>query len=177
MIDLDAIPTQAQFGELVGISQPAVSELTSRGVLGAGMSCRAMLLAYCAHQREIAAGRATSEGGLDLATERARLAREQADKFALQNAQTRRELAPVVLMEETLARTAARVSSILATIKGEMRRRFPQIPSADLGAVDAVVAKAMNACAALTLESLEADADSAEPPEATDEIVDAEASA
>lgn len=152
-----------------------MSDLVSRGVLSTGRSARAWLLDYCLHLRTIAAGR--TDATLELSVEKARLLKEQADKFALQNAQTRRELAPVVLMEETLARTAARVSSILATIKGEMRRRFPQIPSADLGAVDAVVAKAMNACAALTLESLEADADSAEPPEATDEIVDAEASA
>lgn len=74
MIDLQARSTQAAFGSLVGISQPAVSDLVSRGILRDGESVGEWLKAYCGNLREQAAGRLAS-GDLDLATERAGLAR------------------------------------------------------------------------------------------------------
>ena len=60
MIDLSAQLKQAEFGELVGISQPAVSDLLARGVLTDGESGGVWLKQYCRHLREIAAGRATN---------------------------------------------------------------------------------------------------------------------
>lgn len=161
MVDLHDNLTQAQFGDLVGISQQAVSDLCRRQVLRDGEPARTWLLAYCEHLRDIAAGRG-GEGALELATERARLAREQADKIAMQNAVTRGALAPAYLLEEVLARAGARASRILDTIPGEIRRRVPQLTSDDIGAVARVVAKARNVAAAMKLSDIESDEDGAD---------------
>lgn len=112
--------------------------------------------AYCGHLREIAAGRLAA-GDLDLAAERARLAKEQADRIGLQNAVTRRELAPVVLIEEVLAKAGARVAGILDAIPGQVRRRMPEISASELDAIAGEIAKARNIAAALSLDDLLAD--------------------
>jgi hypothetical protein len=63
--------TQEQFGDLVGISQQAVSELLGRAILQGGQPAATWLRAYTKHLREQAAGRG-ADG--ELARERARLA-------------------------------------------------------------------------------------------------------
>ncbi len=161
MIDLSAQLKQSDFGALVGVSQPAVSDLLARGVLTDGESGGVWLKQYCRHLREIAAGRATN-GDLDLATERARLAKEQADKVAMHNAVTRGELAPVAAMEAVLATVGTRVGKILDTIPGLVRRRVPGIGSDVIEHITADIAKCRNMAAAMTLASLEQEDDDAE---------------
>ena len=153
---------------MVGISQPAVSDLISRGVISDGSTAGEWLIAYCSHLREQAAGRA-AEGGLDLATERARLAREQADKIAMQNAVTRNELAPVVLIEEVLTKAAARIAGIFDAIPGQVRRRFPDLKAETIDLIGGEVAKARNVVAAMSLDDL---ADDQDAPEVNDQVVD-----
>lgn len=160
-VDLDAPGTQAQFGELVGITQQAVSLLVGRQLLPDGASLGEWLLAYTDHLREMAAGRG-GEGSLVLATERARLAREQADKVAMQNAERRKELAPAYLLEHVLAKAGSRAGRILDTIPGEIRRRCPQLTSDDIGAVTRIVVKARNIAAAMSLADLDKPDDDAE---------------
>lgn len=75
----------------------------------------------------------------------------------MQNAERRGELAPVAVLEQVLASAGAKIGKILATIKGEIRRRFPQLTSADLVAVDAIVSKAMAQAAGLSLSALQAE--------------------
>lgn len=153
--------TQSAFGELVGISQQAVSDLVRRRILADGSTGDEWLLAYCDHLREVAAGRGGNDA-MALAAERARLAAAQADKVEMQNAVTRGELAPARLIEEVIARAGARMSRLLDTIPGLLRRRLPQLTSDDVAAVTAVVAKARNVAASMTLEDLDADDDAAD---------------
>lgn len=160
-IDLDIPGTQTQFGDLVGISQQAVSLLVSRAVLPDGASLGEWLLAYTDHLREIAAGRG-GDNSLVLAAERARLAREQADRIAMQNAERRKELAPAYLIEHVLAKAGSRAGRILDTIPGEIRRRCPQLTSDDIGAVTRIVAKARNIAAAMSLADIDKPEDEAE---------------
>lgn len=157
MIDLSAIVTQRQFGELVGISQPAVSDLLMRGVLTDGGACGAWLMAYCGHLRETAAGRVAA-GDLDLAGERAALARAQRERIEMQNAVTRGELAPVILIEEVLTKAASKVAGILDAIPGMIRRRVPLLTADDIDLVAGEVAKARNTVAKMSLADL-SDAD------------------
>ncbi len=161
--------TQAQFGGIVGISQPAVSDLLGRGVLTDGADGGQWLREYCGHLREIAAGRAAA-GELDLAGERARLAKEQADKIAMQNAERRGELAPVAAMEMVLANVGTKVGRILDTIPAMVRRRVPGVDSKTIEAIEADIAKCRNQAAAMTLASLDEpdEADQDEP-----EVLDA----
>ena len=89
--------TQAEFGRHVGITQQAVADLVARGVIeGRGRGKLDMdeaRLAYCAHLRSVAGNRSGDpDADLDLTAERARKAKEEADKLEMQNALMRGEL-------------------------------------------------------------------------------------
>lgn len=97
-------------------------------------------------------GAATS--ALDLAGERARLAKEQADRVAMQNAITRGELAPVALIEQVLAATAAKVAGIFDAIPGLVRRRVPRLSREELDLIAGEIAKVRNIVAGMSLSDL-----------------------
>jgi phage terminase Nu1 subunit (DNA packaging protein) len=159
MIDLDKKTTQARFGQLVGITQPAVSGLLMRGVMVAGDTLGNWLLSYCGHIRDVAAGRHSGEDDrkLDPAEEKARLYAAQADKIEMENAVARGELAPVSVLEDVLTRAGTKVSAAMDAIPTALKRRLPNLTDADLTVVRRELAKARNAVASLSLEDLEAD--------------------
>ncbi|MYM65444.1 DNA packaging Nu1 [Pseudoduganella sp. FT55W] len=148
--------TQAQFGSLVGISQQAVGNLVGRGVLDTSVPGIQLLQAYCSHLREQAAGRAAN-GDLDLATERAGLAREQRIRVALQNAVTQKQLMPAVLIEEILAKAGARIAGIFDAIPGAVRRRVPGLPAEEINAIGAEIARVRNIAASMSLADIRDD--------------------
>lgn len=150
MIDLKEKVTQSAFGEMVGISQPAVSDLLSRGVITAGQPAGVWLKAYCHHLREQAAGRAAA-GELDLAGERAALAKVQRERIEMQNAVTRKELAPVTVIEEVLARVGRQIVGILEAIPVQLKRRS-NLGADDLDFITREIVKARNLAAAIELE-------------------------
>ncbi len=154
--------TQSEFGKVVGIAQQTVSELLARGVLTAGGSVDDWVLDYCTHLREVAAARAAA-GDLDLATERARLAKEQADRLRMANQERRRELAPAAMLEGILTRTGARVAMIFATLPDAIARRVPQLDPDSIEAARREVEKVRAIALGLSLASLE------DPTEATDD--------
>ena len=156
---LSSPTTQEQFGELVGVSQPVVSDLLTRGILLAGQPAATWLRTYTKHLREQAAGRG-ADG--ELARERARLAREQADRVAMDNAVNRRELAPVSVLELVLAKMAGDVGSLLQGLVPRVRRRV-DLPGEELRILYEEVTKARNRAAAMTL------ADAEEEPDEEDE--------
>lgn len=151
MVDLDQQITQQQFGDLVGISQQAVSDLLRRDVIQQGKTAGEWLHSYCSHLREQAAGRATA-GDLDLAQERARLAREQADKVAMQNAVSRRELASVTLLEQVLATVGRQIAAILEAIPVNIKRRSKNLTAEDIEIIVAEITRARNIAAAVQLD-------------------------
>jgi phage terminase Nu1 subunit (DNA packaging protein) len=151
--DLSTPLTQADFGALVGISQQAVGNLVGRGVLDTSVPGLQMLHAYCSHLREQAAGRAAN-GDLDLATERAGLAREQRIRVALQNAVSLKELAPVALLEEVLSKAGARIAGMLDAIPGGVRRRVPALSADEITTIGAEIARVRNIVAAMSLADL-----------------------
>lgn len=153
---LDAQITQAQFALLVGLSEARVSQLAGDGVLVRGGSAREWVSAYCDRLREMAAGRGGDDGPA-LVAERARLAREQADKIAMQNAVTRGELAPVHLLEQVIVRAGARMARLLDTIPGTVRRRYPQLGADDIAEITRIVTKARNVAASMRLADLDRD--------------------
>lgn len=150
-------PTQAEIAEHLDISERRVRELAVEwGVDSRSLTLSAWRLRYLRELRETAAGRATS-GDLDLASERARLAKEQADRIAMQNAVTRKELAPTYLIEEVLTRAGTRAAKLLDTIPGELKRRVPALTSDDVSAIQGTIAKARNQAASVTLSDLQED--------------------
>lgn len=156
MLDLSEVVTQKRFGEIVGVSQQAVSDLVLRGVLTEGATLGDWLLSYCGHLREVAAGRAGS-GDLDLVEQRARLAAAQAEKVEMANAVTRGELTPTVVLEQVLARAAAKIAGVLDAIPGMIRRRVPVLTAGDVEVITGEIAKARNTVAGMSLADMEID--------------------
>jgi len=159
MFGLDRTVTQEQFGELVGITQQAVSDLLTRNVIVPGRTAHEWLLAYAKHLRDQAAGR-----GADgvLAFERARHAREQADAQAMKNAVSRKEFAPVFVIEEVLAKVGRQVAATLEAIPVALRRRFPELTGPQLAAIEEEVVKARNIAAAINIDAANEDSEDAE---------------
>lgn len=130
---------------MVGISQPAVSDLMSRGVIAAGGTAGEWLRMYCAHLREVAAGRASMDGGgLDLVQERAALAREQREGQAIKNAIARREYAPIDLLTRVLSAACAAVVERLDGLSPRLRKEVPDLPPDAYDAIASVIASARN---------------------------------
>lgn len=142
--------TQEAFAELIGVGQPAVSGMAARGVLAPGASGAAWLLAYCAHMREMAAGR-DPDGRLT--SERTRVAKQRADSLAMGNARLRAEVAPVDLLEAALAHVAGVIVGHLQATRERIARE--DLPPQAANHLDAELA----ACCALMAGARLADAD------------------
>lgn len=122
--------TQAEIGKHLDLSDRSVRELLDKSVLPNArrgeLDLDACRIAYLRHLREIAAGRALGPSGDDLTAERARLAREQADNYALKNAVMRLELLPRAEITRTV--TAAfqivrdRMTALPARLAGPLAR-------------------------------------------------------
>ncbi len=142
---ISGVVTQTVFGAAVGVSQQAISDLVHKGVLTEGQGADVWLLAYCARLREQAAGRLGSEvGGLDLAQERAALAREQRLGIEIKNAVLRGEYAAIELLGEVLARASQAVSERFDHLPGRLRKSCPDLPADAVAEVLAVIATARN---------------------------------
>lgn len=148
---LAQVVTQEEFGALVGVSQQAVSDMASRGVLPAGADAGTWLRAYTAHLREQAAGR---DGG-ELAKERALLAREQRVEVAMRNAIKRKTYAPVHALEQVLAKVGRQVASILEGLPRQIRLRWPATTAEQLKLITDEITRARNLAAAIQLADLE----------------------
>lgn len=144
--------TQAEFGELVGMSQQNVSALTARGVLSPGESFAVWLLAYCGNLRDVAAGR---DADSPLTTERARLASAQAERVEMANLVARRRLAPVDLLEEVLANVCRQIVTIFDAIPSQLRTRCPDLPGDAMRIVEDEIARARSIAADVTLNDLD----------------------
>lgn len=116
--------TQSELAAFLGISDRRVRQLQGEGVLpvaGRGdLDLRACTLAYLDHLRELAAGRRSDGGEFDLIAERARLAKEQADKYAMENAVRRRELVNIRDVAEIVGEEYAEVRNGLLELPGRL---------------------------------------------------------
>lgn len=150
-VDLSLPMRQVEFGEMVGMSQQAVSEFIKSAALGPGLSAGEMLLAYCAHLREVAAGRSSADlGGLDLVQERAALAREQRLGYEIKNAVARGEYAPIALLAELLAMASQAVVERFEQLPGALKKACPEMPDKARDQVMQVLAAARNEWVART---------------------------
>lgn len=119
----------------MGISQQAASQLVAAGVLAEGATAAQWVQAYVHRLREQAAGRSQA-----LAAERAALARSQREGQEIKNAVARREFAPVALLGEVLGMASAGVSDRMDALRGDLRRRCPDLSEAALAVVDEMLA-------------------------------------
>jgi terminase small subunit / prophage DNA-packing protein len=124
MIDVHSPCTQAQFGELVNISQQKVSQLLADGTIKAGDSLGVWLIDYVGNLREQAAGRG-ADG--ELAFQRSEFARVSRERAEIKLALERREYAPVSLLTVALATVGRQLASGLESLPAELHKLAPDL--------------------------------------------------
>jgi phage terminase Nu1 subunit (DNA packaging protein) len=165
-VDLDQPCLQADFAALVGISQPAVSELLTRGVLKPKQSARAWLLAYTHQLREQAAGRG-ADG--ELAINRAAESKTRNDLLQIKLKRARGDYAEVALIEQVLAHIGSQIASQFEPLPARIKMLCPGLTPDDLQGIEAVITEARNLAARASIAVLaEVDPDA----EADDEMLE-----
>lgn len=161
--------TQTALAELVGVTQPTISNLMTEGKIPSDGTLGELLLAYCARLRDQAAGRLGDTMGLDLVQERAALAREQREGQAIKNAVARREYAPIGLLSDVLGMASSAVVDRFDQLEGAMRKACPDLPDEAKDVIQRVIASARNewirATSTLVADSVDAMTDEDAPHE------------
>ena len=141
---LDAHISQAEFAQIVGVSEASISKRVSDGVLTRGECAHAWLIAYCEHLRDQAAGRLGETLGLDLVQERAGLARAQREAQEIKNAVARGEYAPIGILADVLALASSAIVDRLDQLEGQLRKACPDLPEEARMVILRVIADARN---------------------------------
>lgn len=120
------ILTAHDLGAIVGVSERRIRELRDQGVIPDNGQGRYILgeavAAYCAHLRP-SQGRAAAGGSaedLDLTVERARKAKEEADRLEMQNAQMRHQLLARADVDAAVTAAFARVRARLIGLAAKL---------------------------------------------------------
>jgi hypothetical protein len=117
--------TQTEFADHIGVTRQAVGDMVRRGVIRLDASGRldldAARLAYCAHLRSLAGNKSGDpDDDLNLTAERARKAKEEADRLEMLNAQTRGELLARGDVDAAVAAAFARVRARLIGVPSKV---------------------------------------------------------
>lgn len=166
-MQLDQVISQQQFGAIVGISQPAVSQMMTKEILSPGGTGRQWIAEYCSHLREVAAGRGANND-IDLAEERAKLARAQREGQEIKNKVARGTYAPIEALTDVLAAASQAVVDRLDQIPAALARVCPDLPVAVRELVMTQIASARNEMVRKTISIF---ADALEPGDIQDEAV------
>ena len=155
--------TQSEFGQLVGITQQAVSDLMTRRVIGDGQTLGQWLLAYCSHLREVARARGADTG---LAHQRAKQARVSRERNELQLAKDRRRYAPVEVLSLVCAHIGQSVAAVLDGLPTAIDAACPGLTPAARDLIRTTVDKARLAASSVSLADFEDPfADESEDPD------------
>ena len=99
-----------------------------------------------------AGGREDGPDALEAEREKTLLTREQRIGQELKNAQTRRELAPVQVIEWTLSRIGSQISAIFDSIPLKVKKLMPKLSASEIELIKREVVKAQNAAARVTVD-------------------------
>jgi len=135
----DVFVTQAAFGDIIGVSAPAVSGLLRRGVIEQDGSLADWIISYCGNLREQAAGRS-----MELSEERAGLAREQKLLARIRKQRELGEWAPVENLTLALSKVTSQMASIFDSIPVHLKRSYSEISEDQMTIVRQELAKARN---------------------------------
>lgn len=151
----DALPVPADDGEisgleladLLGVSKRAVSDFVERGIVVKTernrYDMRRSIQLYCEHLRTMAAGR-SGDGADALTTERARLAREQADQTAMKNAAMRREMIPITDVRHEWTSIGRRIRNGIMSVPSRCRQMLPHLTTFDVDVIDRELRSALS---------------------------------
>ncbi len=130
-----------ELAAVLGVNDRTVRALNERGLVvkrGRGRyALLASVTAYVEHLRGIASGRGDEALVFDLTRERARLAKEQADKQALQNEALRGSLVSADDVKREWASVLRTVRSKLLSVPSRIRQSLAHLTAHDVEAIDA----------------------------------------
>lgn len=131
-------PTQVEIAEHLDMSERNLREVLVQVGLGSRSATLAEIrIAYIRRLREQSAGRDDK-----LANERAALARSQRMGQDIKNAIAQREYAPIGLLTDVLAAASAAVNDRFEALRGDLRKRCPDLSETALATIDAMLADA-----------------------------------
>lgn len=126
--------------ELFDISPAALTDLKKRGIAvhlaHDAYDMTATTRAYVQHLRGMAAGWGTGDQAANLTSERARLAKEQADAQAIKNAKLRGELVEASEVERTWADALRQLRARVMAVPSRLRSELPDIDPQTIDAMD-----------------------------------------
>ncbi len=126
--------------ELFDISPAALTDLKKRGIAvhlsHDTYDLTATTCAYVQHLRGMAAGWGTGDQTANLTSERARLAKEQADAQAIKNAKLRGELVEASEVERTWADALRQLRARIMAVPSRLRSELPDIDPQAIDAMD-----------------------------------------
>lgn len=131
--------TQEQFAKLVGITQPAVSQLVRKGILTRGGNVNQWFQEYLRNLREQAAGHSPTNNQRDLMGARAELALEQKKHYEIQNAKRLNELIPLEPIAKVFEQIFSDVRRKLLVLSRKFRSQWPEIPLLAVDGLDSLV--------------------------------------
>lgn len=133
----------AVLARLFGVTTRTIRSLAQQGaVVRAGRGSfdfAASVKRYVEHLRETAKGRGDQKTVAALASQRTRLAREQADGVALKNAQLRGELVEASAVEREWSEVLRGVRAAMLTVPSRVQRRLPTLSLTEVATIDAEV--------------------------------------
>lgn len=134
---LDDRWTQAEFAALLEMDQAIVSRAITTGILNRDGSCRQWLRDLYSHYAETAAGRAGRE--LNLAEERAKLARAQTGKIGFDMAKSRGIFVAVPAIALQIQRTYSIIRRKLLSLPHRIRGKHTDLDTSVFISMDELV--------------------------------------
>ncbi|KQR30503.1 MerR family transcriptional regulator [Rhizobium sp. Leaf155] len=143
----DGEVSASELADLLGVSKRAVSDFVERGIVVKTernrFDMRRSIQLYCEHLRTMAAGR-SGDGADALTTERARLAREQADQTAMKNAVMRREMIPITDVRHEWTSIGRRIRNGIMSVPSRCRQMLPHLTTFDVDVIDRELRSALS---------------------------------
>jgi phage terminase Nu1 subunit (DNA packaging protein) len=153
--------TQQQVADHIGLSIQQIGNLIRSGILPSskgrgGMDIDMCRMSYIQYLRGIKKGHIQDpeENKIDLDVQKERALNLRADTALkqLKEAQLRKELAPVNLLEWALAKTCSQIAATLDSIPVKVKRRVPKLTNAEIEIIRREIIKCQNAAAEATLD-------------------------
>lgn len=141
----DSEISAVELADWLGVSERAISEYARKGIIARSAPGKFMLResvrAVATHLREAASARGASSAGLT--AQRERIAREQADKLAMQNAAARREMVSAKAVADEWADILRLVRSRMLATPSRIQQQLGHLSAHDLDTIDREIRDAL----------------------------------
>jgi phage terminase Nu1 subunit (DNA packaging protein) len=142
------VVSAAELGEWLGIAPNRIHALGRDGILprveGTSYPLRAAVVAYCDHARALARGKQVDA---ELAAEKLRLAKANAEKVETANAKLRGELIPAAEVEREWAAVLRGVRAAMLAVPSRVAQTSGHLTPHDIAAIDREVRDALEEAA------------------------------